>query len=123
MSRIKDNHKQIDRKVIRISNKRQITIPLKYYETLDLGQEVECVLEENQIILKPVQNQSFDYSVEILKELVAEGYEGTDLIYAFKNKSNQINQAGATLMDEAEAIGKGDQQGASFQDVFPMSDE
>lgn len=45
MSQVKDSHKQKDRKVIRISNKRQITIPLKYYETLDLGQEVECVLD------------------------------------------------------------------------------
>ncbi|WP_062322849.1 AbrB/MazE/SpoVT family DNA-binding domain-containing protein [Halolactibacillus sp. JCM 19043] len=123
MGQLKANQKQIDRKIIRVSNKRQITIPLKYFEKLQLGQEIECVLEDNQIVLKPVQDQTFNYSVEILKELVAEGYEGTDLIYAFKNKSNQINQAVETLIDEAEAIGRGDKQGASFNDIFSMDDD
>jgi bifunctional DNA-binding transcriptional regulator/antitoxin component of YhaV-PrlF toxin-antitoxin module len=41
---------QRERKIISVSKKRQITIPQKYFEALGLGNEVECVLQEDSIL-------------------------------------------------------------------------
>ena len=36
----------MDRKIIAVSSKRQITIPQKFYERLQLSNEVECFVAE-----------------------------------------------------------------------------
>ena len=38
---------KMDRKVLSISSKRQITIPQKFYQLLGFGDEAECVLRDN----------------------------------------------------------------------------
>jgi len=40
------------RKIISVSKKRQITIPLKYYRQLGLDHELECTLEDGAIVLR-----------------------------------------------------------------------
>lgn len=44
MSRPASERDYMGSRIIRVSKKRQITIPLKYYEALDLGDQVECSL-------------------------------------------------------------------------------
>jgi len=46
----------LDRKIINITGKRQVTIPLKYYEKLRFGKEIECILTEDAIVLRPLSN-------------------------------------------------------------------
>ena len=48
----------MNRKTIKISEKRQITIPQKYYEKLGFTNEAECLMRGNEIVLRPVKTVS-----------------------------------------------------------------
>jgi len=69
----------MDSRVIRVSRKRQITIPLKFYEALSLGDQVECSLEGGEIVIRPLRRTDDEFSVEILKDLVSKGFSGDEL--------------------------------------------
>ena len=43
------------RKVLSISSKRQITIPQKFYQTLGFGDEAECIMRGDELIIRPVK--------------------------------------------------------------------
>ena len=43
----------MERKIISVTGKRQITIPKKFYNILRMGKEIECELTDNAIILRP----------------------------------------------------------------------
>ena len=43
----------MERKLIRISSKRQVTIPQRYFDRLGFGQEAECILHGDELILRP----------------------------------------------------------------------
>ena len=38
----------MERKLIRISSKRQVTIPQRYFDRLGFGQEAECILHGDE---------------------------------------------------------------------------
>ena len=50
--------RKVDRKVLSISSKRQITIPQKFYQTLGFGNEAECIVHGNELIIRPVKTVS-----------------------------------------------------------------
>lgn len=93
-------------KHIRVSEKRQITIPKSFYDTLGIGSEVVCELRGNEIVLKPLP-QAVDFSTEILEELIREGYEGETLLSEFQKRKQQVRPAVERLIEEAqETAGK-----------------
>ena len=63
-----------DKRIIHVSGKRQITIPLKFYKSLGLNDQVECSLEDGALVIRPMAHDSNEFSVEILKDLVAKGF-------------------------------------------------
>ena len=111
-----------DRKIISVSRKRQITIPLQFYYQLDLGSEVECLLEDGKIIIQPLHRGSSEFSVEILRELVSEGYSGDELVKQFETQSNNIKRAVTNILEEADAIAAGEKPAASFEEIFDSED-
>ena len=48
----------MDRKIISVSRKRQITIPLKFYEQVHLGNEVGYYVENGAIVSTPTLRHS-----------------------------------------------------------------
>ncbi|MDI9569037.1 MAG: AbrB/MazE/SpoVT family DNA-binding domain-containing protein [bacterium] len=112
----------VDRRIIRVSDKRQITIPLKYYKKLGLGKEVECSLEGDAIVIRPIKRHDNEFSVEILKDLVAKGYSGNELVKQFEAQSKKIKTAVANLLEEAEEIAAGQKKAATFEDIFGSED-
>lgn len=68
---------------VRISSKRQITIPAKAYR--DMGFAEYALLEETPegLLIKPLPVQDEDLSLDILRQLIDEGYEGEDLVERF----------------------------------------
>lgn len=113
----------VERKTIRVSKKRQITIPLEYYKRLDLGDEVECSIEGNAIVIRPVRRYSGDdFSVEILNELVSLGYSGQELVERFEVERANLKKAARKMIEEADRIAGGSIRGASFVDVFETED-
>jgi bifunctional DNA-binding transcriptional regulator/antitoxin component of YhaV-PrlF toxin-antitoxin module len=101
--RIKEGEKMnmIDKKRIPISSKRQITIPVKYFNSLDFDSELECICTDQAIILKPVKKESGHFAQEILNDLIDEGYSGEELKKEFANRSKQIRPAVKRMIAEA----------------------
>lgn len=91
----------IDKKRIPISSKRQITIPVKYFNSLDFDSELECICTDQAIILKPVKKESGHFAQEILNDLIDEGYSGEELKKEFANRSKQIRPAVKRMIAEA----------------------
>jgi bifunctional DNA-binding transcriptional regulator/antitoxin component of YhaV-PrlF toxin-antitoxin module len=108
----------IERKIIKITSKRQVTIPLKFYERLRFGKEVECVLTDDAIVLRPLSNQDDGFTMEILTDLVSQGYGGEELLVKFAEMRQGINKAIGTLIDEADEIAMGKRKGATTADIF-----
>lgn len=112
----------MDRKIINVSKKRQITIPLQFYNQLKLGNEVECSLQDNKIIIQPLYQEHKEFSVEILKDLVSQGYSGKELVKKFEAQSKNIKKAVGNLLEEADAIAAGEKEAANFDDIFGPGD-
>ncbi|MDK2919005.1 MAG: hypothetical protein PWQ37_1738 [Candidatus Petromonas sp.] len=112
----------MDRKVISVSKKRQITIPLQFYKHLNIKSEVECSLEDGAIVIRPFHREPSEFSVEILKDLVSQGYSGDELIKRFEAASKNIKKAIANMLEEADAIAAGEKSAANFDDIFGSED-
>src|SRR5690625_8030636 len=79
-------------KQLKVSAKRQITIPKRFYDKLGINQEVICELRGNEIVLRGVP-QTEDLSEKILEDLVAQGFEGQSLVQEFQKKKFQVRPA------------------------------
>ncbi len=90
-------------RIITITDKRQITIPKQIYDELKLKSgKVKCYVSDGKIIVEPFQSSSFwDFSSNILKDLVAEGYQGPDLIKEFDSRRQMVKESFALMVDEA----------------------
>ncbi len=111
-----------ERKIINVSKKRQITIPLKFYQKLGLENEVECSLEDGAIVIRPVYRDTGEFSVEILKDLVSQGYSGDELVKQFEIQNKKIKNAVSNILEEADAIASGEKKAATFDDIFEAED-
>ncbi len=108
----------MERKIINVTGKRQITIPQKFYEQLNFGKEVECYLEDGAIVIRPLSTADDNFTMEILKDLVAQGYSGNELIERFAEQRSDIRRAISTLISEADEIAAGKRKGATTRDIF-----
>ena len=108
----------MERKIINVTGKRQVTIPLKFYEKLQFGKEVECFLTNDAIVLRPLSDSDDGFSIEILKDLVSQGYGGNELLTKFAQQRQSIKKAIGILIDEADEIAEGKRKGATTKDVF-----
>lgn len=108
----------MDRKIISVSQKRQITIPLKFFKQLNLETEVECFVQNNSLVIRPIRSDQSEFSVEILKDLVAQGFSSDELVRQFETESKKIKKAIGIMQEEAERIASGEVPAASYSDLF-----
>jgi len=108
----------MERKIINVTGKRQVTIPLKFFEKLRFGKEVECFLTDGAIVLRPLSGSDDGFSMEILKDLVSQGYGGDELLAKFAEQRDNIKKAIGSLIDEADEIAEGKRSGATTKDIF-----
>lgn len=99
-------------KVISVSKGRQITLPIQYYHELGITDEVECLLREDEIVIRPVRRGD-DFSVEILKDLVRQGYSGDELLSEFQRLRAGIRPAVKQMLHEAHQAAKKINHGSS----------
>ena len=111
-------HSIMDRKIIRVTGKRQITIPQKFYERLRFDKEVECVLADDAIILRPLSASDDGFTMEILRDLVSQGYSGDELLIKFAEQRDAVRKAIGTLIDEADEVAEGKRKSATTEDIF-----
>lgn len=95
---------QFEKSRIKISSKRQITIPSKYYEALGFDKEIECIKSNGMLILIPVKSDESYFAEEILKDLIKQGYSGEKLLGEFKKMSRKVKPAVEKLIEEADRI-------------------
>jgi len=108
----------MERKIINVTGKRQVTIPLKFYERLRFGKEIECFLTDDAIILRPFSYSDDSFTMEILKDLVSQGLSGNELLERFAEQRATIKKAVSLLIDEADEIAAGKRKSASTKDIF-----
>lgn len=114
----------MERKIIRVSGKRQVTIPQKYFEALGFGNEAECILQDNVIVIRPIrEGAGSEFSEQILAHLITQGLSGQELLVRFKEMSKKIAPAMGKLIVEADSIAKGDKKGATMADIFRAEDK
>jgi len=114
----------MERKIISVSGKRQITIPQKYFEMLGFSNEAECILQNNAIVIRPIrENTGSEFSEQILADLISQGFSGQELLVKFKEVSKKITPAMDKLIDEADRIAKGDPNSATMTDIFGAGDK
>lgn len=98
--------KQIEKRRISISSKRQITIPVKYYESLDLEGELDCIYTKDMLILIPVKKETSAFAEEILQDLIKQGFTGEELLAEFKKINRKVKPAMEKLIEEADKIAR-----------------
>ena len=114
---------KMNRKILSISSKRQITIPQKFYQALGFGDEAECVVRGDELVIRPVKTVSGgEFAEQILAELIAEGLSGEKLLSEFKSRQAQIRPAVEAMLSDAEDVAAGKGEFATYDDVFGIED-
>jgi len=108
----------MERKIINVTGKRQITIPLRFYEKLGFGKEIECSVTDDAVILRPLAYNDDNFTMEILKDLVSQGYSGDKLIAKFAEQRADIRKAVKIMIDEADEIAAGKRKSVTTKDIF-----
>lgn len=97
------NTKTPARRIIRVSGKRQLTIPQKYYDALGFGSEAECIIKEDGLLIRPINYLSGgEFSEQILADLISQGYSGSLLMEKFKEYNRAVRPAVEKMIEEAE---------------------
>ena len=111
------------RKRISVSQKRQITIPIDFFNAIGVGAQVECYLRGNALVIQPVREESGAFDEEILSDLIARGFSGGELLAKFKEARRQVRPAVERLLDEAARAAAGEALAQSLEDVFGAEDD
>ena len=86
---------------IKISSKRQITIPRKRTRRRGSKDYALCTWTDKGMFLQPLDVEDEDVTIDILRYLINEGYEGEDLIAQYKAMKKKVVSVKDKL-DEAE---------------------
>ena len=114
-------NKKMTRKVLSISSKRQITIPQKFYQTLGFGDEAECIVRGDELVIRPIKTATGgEFAEQILSELIEEGLSGEALLREFRKRQAQIRPAAEAMLDKTEDIAKGKAGYETYEDVFGL---
>ena len=113
----------MNRKVLSISSKRQITIPQKFYQALGFGDEAECIVRGDELIIRPIKTAAGgEFAEQILTDLIKKGLSGEELLAEFKKRQAQIRPAAEAMLAKAENIAAGKAEYATYEDVFGTED-
>ena len=106
------------KKRIAVSGKRQITLPIEFFNALGIGNEVECYVHNSAIVIRPVHEAAGEFDEEILADLIGQGLSGGALLAKFKETRRQVRPAVERLLDEAVSAAEGKTPSLSYDDVF-----
>ena len=113
----------MERKIISISSKRQITIPQKFFEALRFTDEAECIIRGNELVIRPAPtNSGGEFAEEILTELIANGLSGDELLKEFKSRQSKIRPAIEEIISEADEVASGRGEYYTYDDIFSSED-
>ena len=111
------------KKRISVSQKRQITIPIDFYNSVGIDREVECYVQNNVIVIRPVRESGGEFDEQILADLISQGVTGPALLDKFKETRRQIRPAVERLLDAALLATKGEASSNTYADVFGLEQD
>jgi bifunctional DNA-binding transcriptional regulator/antitoxin component of YhaV-PrlF toxin-antitoxin module len=94
----------VQKRRISVSPKRQITIPLPFFKELDIESEVECFVKDGALVIRPVHDISETFAVEILDDLVKQGFQGQELVAKFKEINGKVRKAAENMIGDADKL-------------------
>ncbi|MDD2443288.1 MAG: AbrB/MazE/SpoVT family DNA-binding domain-containing protein [Desulfotomaculaceae bacterium] len=103
---IKAGDRRMEKRRISISSKRQITIPAKYFDSLGLEKEIDCIYSKDMLILLPVKKGDPAFAEDILQDLIQKGFSGEKLLAEFKKINRKVRPAVEKLIEEADKIAR-----------------
>lgn len=109
----------IEKKIVSISPKRQITIPQKFFKKIGFDKEAECVVRGNELVIRPAKvTGNGEFSELILEELIDQGLSGKELLNAFKKEQAKVRPAVENILLNASAAARGEAEYETVDDVF-----
>lgn len=109
----------MERKIISISSKRQITIPQKFFALLGFADEAECVVRGNELVIRPARTTSGgEFAEMILADLIEQGLSGDELLSRFKATQAKVRPAIESMISDAEKVANGTGEYVSYDDIF-----
>jgi len=88
------------------------------------GDEAECILRGNELILRPARNTSGEeFAEQILAELIDDGLSGKELLAEFKKRQEKIRPAVEMMIAEAENVASGKGEFFTYDDVFGAEED
>ena len=107
------------KKRIAVSGKRQITIPLEFYNLLGIEDEVECHVQDGSLIIRRASPEVYgEFSEQILADLIAQGLQGQELMKRFREMNRAVRPAVEELIAEADRAAAKRTGLAGTSDVF-----
>jgi len=106
------------RKTVRISGKRQMTIPKAYYDELGFHETAIITIEDGAMVIRPVGMTDAYFSDLILSDLVDQGYHGEELVRQFRIMHGKVRGAVEDMIAEAEEIAANATKSANYDDLF-----
>ena len=106
------------KKRISVSQKRQITIPIEFFNSIGIDKEVDCYVQNNAIVIRSVCEGIGEFDEQILADLISQGLSGQELLVRFKDARHQIRPAVESLLEEAHLAADGKAQFSTYEDVF-----
>lgn len=111
-------------KRISISVKRQLTIPLQYFEALGFGSEAYCEVVDNNLVIRPIKSEaSGEFDEYILADLISQGLSGNELLEAFKAERKKIRPAVEKMLAEASEMVKSGKGAYSLDELFGSEED
>jgi bifunctional DNA-binding transcriptional regulator/antitoxin component of YhaV-PrlF toxin-antitoxin module len=113
-------------KYVRITGKRQVTIPKGFFEQLDMGTVLHAYVEGSRLVLEPVRPEDpMDFSLEIINDLANAGLTGEELKKEFVRRREGMLAAMKELVAEArsEVLNSPESDDDSFMDELINGDE
>ena len=108
-----------DYKIISISQKRQITIPQKFFTRFHFGSQAKISAIDNGILIQSAENFSnSEFDVQILQDLVQKGLNGQELINAFKESKTKIRPAVEAMLLNAKRIAHDEAEFNTLDNIF-----
>ena len=112
----------MENKRIKISSKRQITIPHHFFDYLGFADEAECSLKDGALIIRPVRQNGGEFAEQILADLLEQGYQGDELLAKFKEAQSKVRPAVERMIQEADAFAMKKDGGVSLEELFDAED-
>ena len=108
----------IIKKRISVSQKRQITIPIEFFNSIGVDKEVDCYLQNNAIVIRPVHENIGEFDEQILADLISQGLSGQELLAKFKQARHKVRPAVENLLKEVRLAAEGKAPFSTYKDVF-----